>query len=394
MLCYDTKVFRTNYAAFAKPELQDIIAHQGGTYSSKTFSSMLSLMEGARNGLVKGKVDIVGQTIQHLKEGVMFDSETIDSQAGYFEDWNKTDRVGIIKDARFKFLSVDKLGKAKGAKRQYLFINECNEIPYPIIKQLILRTDILVILDWNPSAKFWFHEKIVPYPEEYRLLFRRTTYKDNPTLSEKKIREIESLKETDPELWKVYGLGQNGAITGLVFPNVYYVDEFPREADRIGYGLDFGFTNSYTALVKMGVLHGNLYGEEIIYEQGLLNGDINRLMIERGVDYDEPIIADSAEPKTIEELKRYGWNVTAAKKGKGSITYTTSLIKRYKLYLTKGSVNWRKEQGKYKYRVDKSGEAMNEPIKKFDHCWDAARYYASEGLELEDLIDENRSVVI
>lgn len=370
MIHWDTKVIRSTLGGL-KTGIP-LIVQQGSTSSGKTFGVSAAIAELADwHKDQTTTISVVGQTVPHLEKGALRDFEGIAEEYGGFTYKQQKKRF-IRGKCKVEFFSIDKLGKAKGAKRQFLFINEANEIDYAIYKQLSLRTSNTTIIDYNPSGEFWFHDKVVPNlnPNEY--LFKRTTYKDNPAVSEKIVRELEALKDVDEQLYRVYALGLLGKIEGLVF-NVHRCDEIPKGAKFLGYGLDFGFTNHPTALIALWLSGGELYGRELIYETGLTNPMIAEKMRELGITKDDEIIADSAEPKSIQELKDEGFWVKPAIKGPDSVRFTINLLKKYKKNITNSSVNWHKEAKRYKWKM-KDGKPTNETIKKFDHCWDAARY--------------------
>ncbi len=375
----DTKVVRSTLRGIERG--YQIIAQQGGTYSGKTFGILTALALLMNADSRRWKIRVIGQSVPHLKDGAIDDFETIVAGLAIGFDVNATDKEYKIKRSTIKFMSIDKMGKAKGAKFDITFINECNELQYEIVKQLMLRTNECTILDWNPSAEFWFHDKILPN-HKTGILFKRTTYLDNPSLSDRKRKEIESLEFEDEQLWRVYGLGLNGKITGLIFKKVFHVNEFPQFCKKLAIGLDFGFTNDPTAAVLIGELHGELYGKQLIYETGLTNSDISDKLKTLGISKTIEIWADSAEPKSITELSRLGWNISATTKGADSVNFGIDLLKKYKINITSDSLDWHKEAKRYKWK-EKDGQTLNEPIDKFNHAWDAARYYAVKKLQTE-----------
>lgn len=375
----DTKVVRSTLRGIEIGKT--IIAQQGGTYSGKTFGILTALALLMDENKRRWKIRVIGQSVPHLKDGAIDDFETILAGLGISFKENATDKEYRVGKSTIKFLSIDKMGKAKGAKFDITFINECNELQYEIVKQLMLRTNICTILDWNPSAEFWFHDKTLPNNQD-GILFKRTTYLDNPSLSERKRKEIEALQFEDEQLWRVYGLGLNGKITGLIFKNVFYVSEFPEDCRKVAIGLDFGFTNDPTAAVMIGELHGELYGKLLFYETGLTNSDIAGKLKELGISKTMEIWADSAEPKSITEISRLGWNIQATSKGADSVNFGIDLLKKYKINITSDSIEWHKEAKRYKWK-ERDGVTLNEPIDKFNHAWDAARYYAIKMLQTE-----------
>jgi phage terminase large subunit len=257
---------------------------------------------------------------------------------------NKTDHVFILPNGvKFEFYAPDDEEKAKSGKRDLLFLNEANSIPYSIANQLMMRTNGPVIMDWNPSGQFWFHRILRKALKSSEYVFTRTTYKDNTAVSEKIIKELERLKYTDEALYTIYALGLEGKGLEIIYPNYEIVDSFPENARRVGRGLDFGFTNHPSAASRTAYYDGGLYFDELFYEKGLSNKAIAErfkahpdalTMDQRG-----DIIADSAEPKSIAELQGYGLPIRGAVKGQDSIDFGIQQIKKYPLFVTKNSIH-------------------------------------------------------
>jgi phage terminase large subunit len=252
-------------------------------------------------------------------------------------------------------------------------VNEANGVHYDIFNELNLRTDKRVFIDYNPNSEFWVHEKLIGNDN---VAYFISNFMHNNFVSDSIVEGILKLKEKDPMLWRVYGLGQTGKIEGTVF-DYRIVDEMPYNLDKRAFGLDFGFTNDPTTLVECGISEGEIYGREVIYQTGLTNRDINALFIDYGIRKSEPIFADSADPKSIYELKMYGWNIMPAEKGPDSIPYSINLLKQYgKINLTRGSQNWIKEAQNYKWKEARDGKKLPLPVDAFNHAWDACRYWA------------------
>ena len=198
-----------------------------------------------------------------------------------------------------------------------------------------------------------------------------TTYKDNPFLGKGLIKEIERLRDTDEQYWKVYGLGERGASRSLVF-NHKVCESIPETAKFVSYGLDFGYSNDSTALVATYIEGTNMYVKEMLYRTGMTNQDIGNQFKRLQLDRRDEVFADSAEPKSIEELHRMGYNVKPT--FKGAINIGIDMIRRYKLHVTKDSINMIKELRNYKYVEDKNGQVTNKPLDAWNHSLDALRY--------------------
>jgi phage terminase large subunit len=166
-------------------------------------------------------------------------------------------------------------------------------------------------------------------------------------------------------------MGQTGQSKSLIF-RINEVQDIPKDAKLLAKGMDFGFTNDPTTLVAVYQSGDNLYFDELLYETGLTNSDISNKFRELGFDKRDEIFADDAEPKSIEELYRMGWNIKEAKKKE--VNLGIDIMKRYKLHCTTNSVNMIKEFKNYKWIEDKNGNVLNKPVDMFNHSIDAIRY--------------------
>ena len=355
-----------------------ICINQGGTAAGKTYAIMQVLfclaIENA--GWV---ITVVGQDYPNLAKGSIRDSEKIAAETPFIlasldGGFNRTSKCYKFKNGSIlEFTSYQTAQDAKNGKRNVLFVNEANGVQYDIFNELNLRTDKRVFIDYNPNSEFWVHEKLIG---NENVAYFISNFMHNNFVSDSIVEGILKLKEKDPMLWRVYGLGQTGKIEGTVF-DYRIVDEMPAQTDKRAFGLDFGFTNDPTTLVECGISDGEIYGREVIYQTGLTNRDINALFIEHGIRKSEPIFADSADPKSIYELKMYGWNIMPAEKGPDSIPYSINLLKQYgKINLTRNSQNWIKEAQNYKWKEARDGKRLPLPVDAFNHAWDACRYWA------------------
>jgi len=360
-----TNVFHKAYKSSTR-----ITCLQGGTRSSKTYSLCQLFIVKALNET--GKVfTICRKTLPALKGTAYRDVLELLKELGlYFEEnHNKSELSYALNGNLIEFISVDQPQKIRGRKRDYLWLNEANEFNYEDYQQLILRTTDKVYLDYNPSDPYsWIYDKVITRDD---CTFIKSTYKANPFLDKDTIAEIERLKDLDPDYWRVYGLGEIGSIQTMIFRNFQLVDEV--QGNLVGYGLDFGFTNSPSALVAVYQSDDNLYIKEMLYEKRLTNTDLANKLKEFRIDRQSEIIGDSAEPKTIEEIYRQGFNIKPAKKGAG-IHLGIDIMRRYKLHITKDSLNAIKEFRGYKWATDKNGDVLNTPVKVNDHLIDATRY--------------------
>ncbi len=362
-------LYRQNFVSNA-----DIVVNQGGTSSGKTYAILQVLFAKAISETCI--ITVVGQDIPNLKVGALRDAidihngdDAIKQQVTFY---NRSDRVfSFLNGSIMEFNSYDNDQDAKSGKRDYLFVNEANGIPYNIYEQLSLRTRKQVYIDYNPDTSFWVHDKVIPIPSTELII---SDHRHNPFLSEKIREKIEALKSKDLDLWKVYARGMTGRIEGLIFKKWYILKEGFEDKKLIGYGIDFGFTNDPSTLIEIRMQDGDLYVQELIYETGLTNKDISDRMEALGVSKGALIVADSAEPKSIEELRRRNWTVDGVKKGKDSVMFGINLLKGYKINVNSSSTNLIKELEQYRWKVDKNGNTLNVPIDEYNHAIDALRY--------------------
>ena len=362
-------LYRLNYNSQA-----DIVVNQGGTSSGKTYAILQVLFSLA----IKSEctITVVGQDIPNLKVGALRDAldiinadEVIQQQ---LVSYNRSERLmTFLNKSVIEFNSYDNEQDAKSGKRDYLFVNEANGIPYNVFEQLSLRTRQKVFIDYNPDTSFWVHDKVIPL-ENTELII--SDHRHNPFLTDKTRAKIEALKDKDEDLWKVYARGRTGRIEGLVLKKWYTTTESFEDKELVGFGIDFGFTNDPTAMIEVRQQDGELWIKEQIYDTGLTNQDISNRMDVLNISRGTLIVADSAEPKSIEELRRLRWTVDGVKKGKDSIMFGINLLKGYTINVDASSKNLIKELEQYRWKVDKNGDSLNVPIDTYNHAIDALRY--------------------
>jgi phage terminase large subunit len=354
---------------------------QGGTSSSKTFSIIPLLIHYAIE-THNSEISIVSESIPHLKRGAIKDFINIMLMTGNYKDanFNKSDLKYRFSNGSFiEFFSADQPDKLRGARRDVLFVNECNNIPFEAYNQLAIRTKKFIYLDYNPTSEFWVHTELLKDKDSDFVIL---TYKDNEALDPALVREIEKAKEKAKtsaywdNWWKVYGLGQVGSLDGVILQNWEQIDKVPTEAKLIGYGMDFGFTNDPTTLVGVYRYNDSLVVHEYLYQTGMLNSDIIKKLNDFGISKTEKIYGDSAEPKSIEEIYRSGFNIKPVQKGTDSVKFGLQILQEYKLLVTKESTNLIKELRSYTWDKDKTGKQLNAPIDEHNHAIDALRYLA------------------
>lgn len=374
-----TKVYRLTKKAIR--EGKRLVANRGGTRSGKTYSVMVLLLVLATTE--PHKIDVVSESLPHLKRGAINDLNEIMSHYGLIEgehyEMNRTDHVvSFPNGSEIRFFPADSWGKVKGSRRDTLFVNEANRIDWEIFRQLDVRTTGSILIDWNPDSEFWYEQQNLNVREDTTEIV--STYLDNPFLEPTQIAAIEAYK-SDEGWWKVYGLGQTGSHKGLIYTNWCQCREIPDNARLVGRGLDFGYRADPTSIVAVYMMDGELYLDEELYAPGMTNDRIAQVLQGKN----GPIVADSAEPKSIQEVRNYGIRgIEPSVKGADSVRNGIQVLQRYKLNVTQRSLNLIKELRNYKWAEDKiTGELKNEPAKNehFDHALDAVRYLVSLKLQ-------------
>lgn len=350
-----------------------IRAISGGTAASKTISILVWLIDYGQS--TKNEVmTVVAESYPHLNLGAMRDFKNIMLAHGYWNDkaWNESSHTYTFPGKTIlEFISFDKFGKAHGPRRDILFINEANNLPYNIVDQLITRTRKIVWMDWNPSVEFWFYTEMKPNRDD--IDFITLTYKDNEALDETTIKEIESHKH-NKFWWQVYGLGQLGELEGKIYKDWAIIDEIPHEARLERYGMDFGYSVDPTAIVAIYKYNDGFIIDEITYQKGLSNKSIADIFLNKSQAL---VIADSSEPKSIDEIREYGVNIIGALKGQGSVSKGIAYVQDQRISLTKRSVNTLKAYRNYLFKTDKNGKVTNDPddtIHEWSNSMDAIRY--------------------
>ena len=351
---------------------------QGGTRSGKSYAAIQYLITKALEnpGVL---ISVVRKSFPSLRISAMRDFKTILKEWDLWEEnnWYASENSYTFDNgSSIEFLSVQDSERRKGTKRTYLFIDEANELNYEDYFQLSIRTTDKIILAYNPSfpTNHWIFQQVLTHPEAKRYI---TTYQDNPFLDDVLVKEIERLEHTSPSYWKVYGLGLEGVVEGLIFDNVEVVDMIPETAELMGYGIDFGYSNDPTALVALWKTEEGILFDEICYMKGLLSNQIANFIRAAYNQWGrKEVIADSSDPRLIEEIFRNGINIKPAVKGPDSILAGIDTMKQYKIFLTKKSENLIDEFYSYTFKKDKNEQFLNEPIDTNNHAIDACRYIA------------------
>ena len=356
---------------------------QGGTSAGKTFGILPILIDRCiRTPYLE--TSVVSESIPHLRRGAMKDFLKIMIETGRYRDaqWNRSAlKYTFTNGSYIEFFSVEQPDKLRGARRNVLYCNEANNIPFEAYNQLSIRTSGDIWIDFNPTANFWAHKEVANQPDAD---FITLTYLDNEALPQTIVDDIEQAKEKAKtseywsNWWKVYGLGQVGSLEGVCIKEWQEI-KLPLEARLLCYGMDFGYSNDPTTLIGLYKYNDAYVFDEIIYQKKLLNSDTSNLF--KAHDINAVVYADSAEPKSIAELRTLGHKVLPCTKGKDSIVYGINLINQNKIYVTSRSKNLIKELQSYTWMKDREGNTINKPIDAFNHCIDAARYAITSQLQ-------------
>jgi len=366
---------------------KQIVVHQGGTSSSKTWSLLqVCFMRAIEEpGSI---ITVVGQDVPNLKKGAYRDALNILKGNELLEDalehhYRKERELRFVGGSLIEFHSYDDPQDAKSGKRDYLFINEADGISWPLFDELNVRTEKQSYIDFNPTAKFWAHEKL---KGRHDVRWIRSTFQHNPYAGEAIVEKIKSYEPTEENIrkgtankyrWKVYGLGEPGRREGLVFPGWKLVDKDDIPEGRKLYGLDFGYSNDPTALVEVTNTENARYYRSLIYETGLTLDELSAKIKRFGLTAVN-IVADSAEPRSIETLRRDGIRIRAVKKGRDSINAGIIKMKEKHIYVPRDDRPLKEEFGGYAWQMNHDGNPTNKPIDKFNDGIDASRYAVLE----------------
>lgn len=385
-----------------------IVVNRGGSSSGKTGT----LLRMIAVWLISGKIDnsdiifdkwvlsVVRKYSSTLNRSVIRDFENIlfselDENIVKNIEINKSEKTYKYNNRTLEFIGIDDPQKARWPRRDILYCNEANELTYEDFRQLAMRTKYRIFIDFNPDDEdIWINTELEQrrQHEEKDVEVIVSTYRDNPFLDTNIVKELERLKNIDPIYWQVYGEGQYWRLEGRIF-DFKEIATIPQEAKLLGYWLDFWYTNDPTALVAVYQYGDSLVLDEVVYQSGLTNPDIVKKFEENNITKNTEIWADSSEPKSIEEIHRYGYNIHAVTKWPDSIRNGIDVMKRHTLYVTTSSLNLRKEWRKYSWKKDRTGKSLNVPIDEFNHAIDASRYLIMSKKKIKWKIKRNIMLV-
>ena len=367
-----TKVYQAILKAMDSGKRRILL--EGGTAASKTYSALQALVMVAQETPKPLLISVVSESLPHLKRGCIRDFfNIIDESPDNNPFYSKTEFIYSRPGwkGKIEFFGADDDGKVRGPRRDILFMNEGNNIPWETARGLDIRTSTFTIVDWNPVSEFWAHEF---WMDDSVNAYDHSTYLTaRAVIPTQVVADIENYRDKDPNWWNIYGLGLLGKIEGLVYPQFEQVDKLPMGA--YFYGLDFGYLRDPTVLVKNVVLGDKLYSQEMFYDNsGLTNDQIAREM-EKAKVRNEPIYPDPSEPKSAEEISKFGFNVIEAVKGRGSVEFGIQKVNQYYQHWTKDSLNCIKEQRNFRFIKDRiTGELTDRTTHQWSHGMDARRY--------------------
>ncbi len=371
-----------------------IRAVAGGTSASKTISILLVLIQMAMTDKTAKSTHIVSESLPHLKLAAMADFLKIMKEHNYFDEdkWNKTDYIYTFPNgSTFQFYGADSPDKVHGPRRDRLFVNEANHVPYNSFDQMEVRTNDLIYMDWNPTSEFWFYSEVLPTRDK-DLDFITLTYKDNEGLPSSIVQSIES-RMSKTGWWNVYGLGKLGESDGKIFTGWQVVDDVPHEARLVRRGLDFGYTNDPSTIIDAYYYNGGYIFKERLYQTGMSNKALADVL--KSLNEPQTMVkADSAEPKSIDEISSLGVNIVGVTKGRDSVNQGIQKLQDQRISYTSSSRNIDKEYKNYMWEVNNiTGKITNVPIDAFNHCMDAIRYSLDGLLEMDgDYMQQLRQV--
>jgi len=363
----------TTAARKIKAMTKRIRALPGGTSAGKTIGVLLFLIAMAQTDKKPTLTSIVSESFPHLRKGAMRDFLNIMQEHKYFKDgqWCKGDYIYTFETgSKIEFFSADQSSKLRGGRRDRLFQNECNNNPFAAFEELEVRTKEFIILDWNPVAEFWYYSEVKGKRDDVEEL--TLTYLDTASLDPQIFAAIEA-RRGRKDWWKVYGLGQLGKLEGQIYTDWRVIDDVPHEARLAVRGLDFGYSVDPTVIEDIHQYNGGYITDEQCFSKGLHNRQIAELIL----NLPQPqtlVIADSAEPKSIDEIKSYGVNIIGAVKGQGSVKQGIDFVQSQKISITKRSLNTIKSLRNYLWKIDKDGKPLNVPEHAWSDCADALRY--------------------
>ena len=345
---------------------------QGGTSASKTISILQLLIAMAQSDKVPTLTSIVAESLSHLKRGAIRDFKSILKLHNYWNEarWHGTDNIYTFETgSQIEFFGAEDDKKLRGGRRDRGFLNEANLLSMNSFDEFEVRTREFVFCDYNPTSEFWLLTDVKDQRDDTDFVI--LTYKDNEGCPAEIVKSIEQ-RRNRKGWFSVYGLGQLGEVEGRIYTGWNEILDIPAEARLERYGLDFGYHPDPAALVAIYFYNGGYILDEIFYQIEMSNREIANTIknLNRALT-----VCDSAEPKSIDELRMYGINIAPTVKGADSIRHGIKAVQDQRISVTKRSTNILKEYRNYLWAVDKDGHVLpGVPEGGNDHMLDAVRY--------------------
>lgn len=390
----DARVINRKYHQLVNCDIPTQIVYGGASSGKSSFifgqRTVLDMCQTERNFLIARKVakTIRGSVFNEVEKGINR------FQLSQYFDINRSNMtITGPNGSMIAFVGLDDVEKVKSITPPRgiftdLIVEEATEISENDYNQLTLRLRGLSqytkrkVMLFNPIyrthwiCKRFFNGQNTKSFRDEKLLILHSTYKDNNFLSPEDVDVIEGMKQISPYHYMVYALGEWGVLGDLIFSD-WRVEDLAgklNQYEEVRNGLDFGFTNDPTAIVKTRLYRPKkeIYVFDELYERGLTNPDIARLG--RPILGNETVWCDSAEPKSIAELRQGGLNARGADKGKDSLLYGIQYLQGFSFVIDKNCQNFINEVSTYQWLKDKDGNSINQPIGINDHLMAALRY--------------------
>ena len=350
---------------------------RGSSRSSKTYTALQHLIITTLSK-PNSIITIARETQVSIKNTILMDFKDILTKLNLWEDsrYNKVEMVyRFVNKSIVRFIGLDDTtGKLRGLKSEYILVDEVNTVSMESFVQLDIRCEKYIIAAYNPEiTEDWWG---LQYEQKENGIMIHSSWRQNPFLDERIIESIKELKELDPDLYEIYSEGRIVPPREKIFVNYNKYSDEPKYKERY-IGIDWGYSQDECAVVEVLINDKDVYCKELLYQPGVTNDDLIFILRELGIDREVNIVADSSEPKSIQDLKRAGFNIRGVKKGSGSVLYGIQKMKQKRIHIHEDSLNLYKEITELKFKKDRSGRITN-TLSGADHALDCVRYVIME----------------